>query len=52
MSKLAIIKEFFVFIVDHRYWWLLPIVVALLILSIFVISTGSLAIAPFIYALF
>ena len=52
MGKLTIIKEFFVFILDHKNWWLLPVVVALLILGVLLISTGSFSIAPFIYALF
>ena len=52
MGKLGIIKEFFGFIVEHKDWWLLPVVIALLILGILIISSGTFSAAPFIYALF
>jgi drug/metabolite transporter superfamily protein YnfA len=36
---------------DHRKWWLTPVVIALLVLSLFALLSTSSA-APFIYTLF
>jgi hypothetical protein len=39
------------FMRDHKKWWLLPIVIALLLLGLLVVLSGS-SVAPFIYTLF
>lgn len=52
MGKLAILKEFGSFIVTYRNWVIVPIVIALLIFGVFLIMGGTLAITPFIYAIF
>jgi hypothetical protein len=52
MSKLSIIKEFWVFLKERRKWWLLPIVIILLLLGALIVFTESSAVAPFIYTLF
>jgi drug/metabolite transporter superfamily protein YnfA len=36
---------------DHEKWWLTPVVIALLVLSLFALLSTSAA-APFIYTLF
>jgi len=52
MNKLAIIKEFWNFLLERKKWWLAPIVLFLLVLGgILVFAKGS-ALAPFIYSLF
>lgn len=43
--------EFWQLLRDHRRWWLTPIVIALLVLSLFALLSTSAA-APFIYTLF
>ncbi|MFN3408742.1 MAG: DUF5989 family protein [Limisphaerales bacterium] len=52
MSKISIIKEFWLFLRERKKWWLAPIVVFLLLLgAVLVFAKGS-ALAPFIYSLF
>ncbi len=49
---LEFVKEFWLFMKDRKKFWLVPIVVALaLVTSLLVLAQGS-AIAPFIYTLF
>ena len=52
MSKLSIIKEFWLFLKERKKWWLLPIVIFLLLLGALIVFTEGSAIAPFIYTLF
>lgn len=52
MSKISIIKEFFIFLKSTKKWWLLPIMIFLILFGIFVIFVEGSAIAPFIYTLF
>lgn len=52
MNRLAIVKEFLLFLKENKKWWLAPIVVFLLALGgLLVLAKGS-ALAPFIYSLF
>ena len=48
-SKLGLIWDF---LKVRKKWWLLPLVVFLLLLSLLIVLTEGSAIAPFIYALF
>ena len=45
------VREFYDFLRHNKKWWLTPIVVVLLLVSVFLVlaSTGA---APFIYTLF
>jgi len=43
--------EFWFFLKYNKKWWLLPIVLALLLLGVLVLLSGT-ALAPFIYPLF
>ena len=52
MSKFYILKEFWEFLKVRKKWWLVPIVVFLVLLSLLIVLTQSSAIAPFIYTLF
>ena len=49
---MTFLKEFWEFIKTRKKYWLLPIMAALLIISIFVVVTEGTAVAPFIYAIF
>ena len=42
------LAEFSDFLIHNKKWWLVPIMIVLLVLSLFVALTGS-AIGPFIY---
>ena len=48
-SKLALTWEF---LRARKKWWLTPIVVFLLLVSVLVVFAQSSALAPFLYALF
>lgn len=46
-----VLTEFLGFLAHNKKWWLLPLVLVLLLLSL-VMLLGGTAIAPFIYTLF
>jgi hypothetical protein len=52
MSKLHILSEFWHFLQIRKKYWLTPIIVVLVLLSLMIILTQGPALAPFIYALF
>jgi len=47
----GIVREFWDFLCQNKKWWLLPMIVALGLLGLLVMLSGSAA-APFIYTLF
>ena len=46
------ILELWSFLRDRKKFWLLPIILFLLVLSVLIVLTSGSAIAPFIYTLF
>ncbi len=52
MGKMSILSELWQFLKVRKKWWLAPILVFLLLLSVLIIVTQGSALAPFIYALF
>lgn len=52
MSKLKILSEFWQFLRVRKKYWLAPIVIVLVLLSLLIVLTQGSALAPFIYALF
>jgi hypothetical protein len=52
MGKLSIISEFWHFMRVRKKWWLGPIVLVMLMLSLLIVLTQGSALAPFIYTLF
>jgi uncharacterized membrane protein HdeD (DUF308 family) len=49
---LQLMKEFWMFLMQRKKLWLLPMVIVLLLLGALIFFTSSSAIAPFIYTLF
>jgi len=47
-----LIKEFFQFAIKEKKWWLIPMFILLLILSVFVLLGSGSPLAPFLYPLF
>lgn len=43
------LKDIFNFMMERKKWWLLPIILALLILGLLLIFAESSAVAPFVY---
>lgn len=52
MGKVAILREFWRFLRSRKKYWLTPIAVVLLLLSLLIVLTQGSALAPFIYSLF
>ena len=48
----SIFKELWAFMRVRKKWWLGPILVTMLLLSLLIVLTQGSAVAPFIYALF
>jgi len=46
------LKEFWEFLKYRKKFWLLPMIIALLIISVVVVLTEGTALSPFIYAIF
>jgi uncharacterized membrane protein len=51
-DKLGIFSEFFQFMKVRKKWWLAPILLLLVMLSVLIVLTEGSALAPFIYTLF
>ena len=52
MSQFSLVREFWEFFKVRKKWWLLPIILALVLVgSLLVFAEGS-ALAPFIYTIF
>ncbi len=52
MSKLGIFKELWDFLRVRKRFWLAPIILILVLLSLLVVFAQGSAVAPFIYTLF
>lgn len=50
--RLRIFSELLYFLKTSKRWWLGPILVFLILLSLLIVFTESSALAPFIYSLF
>jgi hypothetical protein len=51
-GRFSIFLELWSFMKIRKKWWLGPIVVVMLLLSVLIVLTQGSAVAPFIYALF
>ena len=49
-QRLGLLVEFWHFMRVRKRWWLLPIIVALVLLSVFIVLVEALG--PFMYAIF
>lgn len=52
LGRLAILGELWAFIRCRKRYWLLPIILFLIFLSLFIILAEGSALAPFIYTVF
>ncbi len=52
LGRMAIFSELWAFMRIRKKWWLGPIVVTMLLLSVLIVLTEGSSVAPFIYALF
>lgn len=51
LESTGLLREYWDFLRHNKKWWLVPIIVALLLVGVLVILGGTAA-APFIYTLF
>ena len=51
-GRLSIFREIWAFMRVRKKWWLGPILVTMVLLSVLIVLTEGSAVAPFIYALF
>jgi hypothetical protein len=51
-KKLSILTEFWAFLKVRKKFWLAPIIISLLLLSLLIVFSQGSALSPFIYALF
>ena len=51
-ENLATARELLTFVWHGKTWWLAPIIVTLLLLTLLLVFVQSSAVAPFIYVLF
>jgi hypothetical protein len=52
MSKIGILKELWMFMKARKKWWLGPVIIILVLLSLLIVFAEGSALAPFIYAIF
>ena len=52
MSKMRVVKEFLDFLKQEKKYWLVPIGVILVLVSLLLVFAQQSAVAPFIYTLF
>ncbi len=52
MGKASILRELWDFLRVRKKWWLGPIIVILVLLSLLIVFAEGSALAPFIYAIF
>ncbi|MDP6633566.1 MAG: DUF5989 family protein [Phycisphaerae bacterium] len=48
----SFLRELWDFVCHNKKWWLIPILVVLLVVSLLVLLSTNSALAPFIYAIF
>lgn len=46
------IRDLIKFLAVRKKWWLLPIIIALLLIGVLVVLSSGSALAPFIYTIF
>jgi hypothetical protein len=51
-SRFSLVGEMWSFLWARKIWWMAPLVLLLLLLSMLVVFTEGSALAPFIYTLF
>jgi hypothetical protein len=46
------LKDLWHFLKERKKWWLLPLIVLIVLVTVFIVLGSSTALAPFIYSLF
>jgi hypothetical protein len=46
------LKDLWHFLKERKKWWLLPLMILIILITVFIVLGSSTALAPFIYTLF
>ena len=46
------LKDLWLFLKERKKWWLLPLIILIVLVTVFIVLGSSTAFAPFIYSLF
>jgi len=49
---MAFLKDLWKFLMQRKKWWLVPVIIALLIIGLLIVLAQTSVVAPFIYTLF
>jgi hypothetical protein len=49
---MTLLREMFAFLKQERKWWLIPLCLTLVLMTVLIIAAETSAIAPFVYSLF
>jgi hypothetical protein len=52
MERISVLIEFWFFVRHRKAWWMLPLIVALILIGALAVLGEASALAPFIYPLF
>ena len=52
MSRLGTVRELWIFLIQRKKYWLLPIVLVMVLIGGLLVFAASSALAPFIYTIF
>ena len=52
VENYSIFREFWDFLKNSKKWWLLPIIIIMVLMSVFVVLSTSSTVFPMIYAMF
>ncbi|WP_197077346.1 DUF5989 family protein [Lacinutrix sp. Hel_I_90] len=52
MSKYETLKQLGAFLIEQKKFWLIPIIIVLVLLTVLVLFAENSVIAPFVYTLF
>ena len=51
-ANIGVVGELFVFLWQHKLWWLIPMVALLLLFGLLLVFASASGVGPFIYTLF
>jgi len=52
VSRLGILGELLKFLWQRKLWWIIPMIVMLILFTLFLVAAQGSALAPFIYTIF
>lgn len=47
-----VLKDLWLFVIERKKYWLVPLILIILLISLLIVFAGNSVLAPFIYSLF